>query len=409
MTSEPVGVIWRVFCFLQIVMIGWAIVLLPIVVEDWHCRHHNLSAAPEKDCRRCGQRWDWIAASLFAAIVVMDHCMTDTRKTGWRHLGGGMAVSLLLHALAVAVFLLSFDSPVDLAEEEEAVEVTLVAPPEQPEPEPTPEDPQAEASAAETPEPPPVPEPEVEPQPEPEPAAQPPVPEPDVPDAAQVPIPVLRPVVRFGERDSGPELSRGTEVEAEAAEEAPAAEDDETAEATPTVAQPEIALPEAPTAETTTAESTETTSETSGEAEASADEQPLDRPSEAALTEAKLEPREVTELFSSAISGDQAAMTAMAGLTRQERGDQLCGTELSQQLRNGTPAYVPYFLPILRLGEGNVVDVPLAAFREINGAWINIGVRCEVDDDATQVVRFSLSVGKAVPRSEWAGRGFPDT
>ncbi|NBB50653.1 DUF930 domain-containing protein [Rhizobium sp. CRIBSB] len=340
--------------------------------------------------------------------------MADTRKTGWRRLGGGMAVSLLLHALAVAVFLLSFDSPVNLAEEEEAVEVTLVAPPEQPEPEPTAEEPEAEAAEPETPEPPPAPQSQVEPQPEPEPAAQPPVPgpdvpEPEVPDAAQVPIPVLRPVVRFGERDGGPELSRGTEVEAEAAEEAPAAEEEATAEATPTVAQPEITLPEAPPAETTAAESAETTSEPSGEAEASADEQPSDRPSEAALTEAKLEPREVTELFSSAISGDQAAMTAMAGLTRQERGDQLCGTELSQQLRNGTPAYVPYFLPILRLGEGNVVDVPLAAFREINGAWINIGVRCEVDDDATQVVRFSLSVGKAVPRSEWAGRGFPDT
>ena len=106
---------------------------------------------------------------------------------------------------------------------------------------------------------------------------------------------------------------------------------------------------------------------------------------------------------------DPLAMTAMGMMSRQERGDQLCGTELSQQLRNGSPAYVPYLLPILRLKEGNVVDVPLAAFRDINGAWINIAVRCEVDDDATQVVRFSLSIGKTVPRTEWAERGFPDT
>lgn len=332
-------------------------------------------------------------ASLFAAIVAMDHPMTETRKTGWRRLGGGMAISLLLHALAVAVFLLSFDSPVELGVEDQAVEVTLVAPPEPPTPEPAPETPEPEPQ-------PPVPQPEV---PEPE------VPGPEVPDVAQVPIPVLRPVVRFGEQDTGPELSQGTEAEEQAAEEAETPEQAEDSEAKPTVAQPEISLPEAPPAEMAGAEAADETTEGNGEAEAAAETQPSDAPLAATLREAELEPREVTELFSSAISGDQAAMTAMAGLTRQERGDQLCGTELSQQLRRGTPAYVPYLLPILRLKEGNVIDVPLAAFREINGAWINIAVRCEVDDDATQVVRFSLSVGKTVPRSEWAERGFPDT
>jgi hypothetical protein len=336
----------------------------------------------------------------------MDHAMTETRKTGWRRFGGGVTISLLLHALAVAVFLLSFDSPVELAKEEPAIEVTLVAPPEEPEPEPPVAEPEQTEEAA-------VPEPEAPPPaPQPEPEAQPPapeVPEPEVPDAAQVPIPVLRPVVRFGEQDQGPELSRGTEVEPEAAEETAAPEEAETDEAAPTVAQPEITLPEAPPVETEVAEAADVTSETSGEAEASADEQPSDLPSAARLKEAQLEPREVTELFSSAISGDQAAMTAMAGLTRQERGDQLCGTELSQQLRNGSPGYVPYLLPILRLKEGNLVDIPLAAFRDINGAWINIAVRCTVNDDATEVVDFSLSIGKTVPRAEWAERGFPDS
>jgi hypothetical protein len=356
----------------------------------------------------------------------MDQTMTDTRKTGWRRLGGGFAVSLLLHGLAVAVFLMSFDNPVDLGEQEQAIEVTLVAPPEEPEPEPTPEaaeEPQEEPAEPEAPEPPPepeaeaqpVPEPQPEaeppaPEPQPEPVQQPPVPEPELPDAASAPIPVLRPVVRFGERDSGPELSRGTEAEPDAAEEAQAEEQaDETADAAPTVAQPEITLPEAPPMEGALAEAAEETLEGSGEAETSAEDQPTDSPDGTAVAEAALEPREVTELFSSAISGDQAAMTAMAGLSRQERGDQLCGTELSQQLRHGSPSYVPYLLPILRLKEGNVVDVPLAAFRDIDGAWINIAVRCEVDDDATEVVRFSLSIGKTVPRAEWAERGFPDS
>lgn len=339
--------------------------------------------------------------------------MTEMRKTGWRRLGGGMVLSLLLHALAVAVFLLSFDSPVDIAEQEQAVEVTLVAPPPEPEPEPAPEP--EETAEAETPEP-PAPEPEQlppAPEPVPAPAEQPPIPEeaPELPDSASAPIPVLRPVVRFGETDSGPELSRGSEAERQAAE-APQADlpSTEVADAAPTLSQPEITLPEAPPLESVLPETAEETQLGAGEAETSAETEPLDpQVEEADIADAKLEPREVTELFSTAISGDEAAMTAMAGLTRQERGDQLCGTELSQQLRNGTPAYVPYFLPILRLKDGNVIDVPLAAFREVNGAWINIAVRCEVDKDATEVVKFQLSVGKAVPRAEWAERGFPDT
>lgn len=348
--------------------------------------------------------------------------MTDHRKTSRRRLGGGLTLSLLLHGLAVAVFLVSFDSPLELAEQEQAIEVTLVAPPAEPEPEGEAEpasEPEPEATepppeeTAEAEPPPPEPEPpapEPQPEPEPEPIEQPPVPEPELPDSASAPIPILRPVVRFGERDSGPELSRGTEAEVEATEEAQVEEQaDEVADAEARLAQPEIALPEAPPLEGALPEAAAETNTGDGEAEAAAQKEATDPAVITAVSEAELKPREVTELFSSAISGDRAAMTAMAGLTRQERGDQLCGTELSQQLRRGTPAYVPYLLPILRLKDGNVIDVPLAAFREINGAWINIAVRCEVDDEATQVVRFSLSVGKTVPRSEWAERGFPDS
>ena len=359
-------------------------------------------------------------ASLFAVIVAMDQAMTDHRKTSRRRLGGGLTLSLLLHGLAVAVFLVSFDSPLELAEQEQAIEVTLVAPPPEPEPEaqaesaPEPQPEATEPPPEQTPEaepPPPEPEPPApEPQPEPELTEQPPVPEPELPDSASAPIPILRPVVRFGERDSGPELSRGTEADVEATEETQAEEQaDEVADAEARLAQPEIALPEAPPLEGALPEAAAETTTGDGEAEAATQEEATDPAVITAVSEAELKPREVTELFSSAISGDRAAMTAMAGLTRQERGDQLCGTELSQQLRRGTPAYVPYLLPILRLKDGNVIDVPLAAFREINGAWINIAVRCEVDDEATQVVRFSLSVGKTVPRSEWAARGFPDS
>ncbi|MBC2774226.1 DUF930 domain-containing protein [Rhizobium sp. AQ_MP] len=345
--------------------------------------------------------------------------MTDTRKTGWRRFGGGLALSLLLHGLAVALFLLSFDSPGELSPEDQAVEVTLVAPPPKPEPEPEaepqpPEPPEPPAKPAEAePPPPPTSEQPAEPPPVPEPEAPAPAEqatEPELPDAASAPIPVLRPVVRFGERDSGPEIARGTEAERPAEEKPrPAQEAEQVAEAAPTLAQPDIDLPEAPPNQGALPEAAKETQAGKAEAEAPAVDGPTDPAVVTAIAEARLEPREVRELFSAAISGDQAAMTAMAGLTRQERGDQLCGTELSQQLRNGTPGYIPYLLPILRLKEGNVVDVPLAAFRDVNGSWINIAVRCEVNDDATVVVSFSLSVGKAVPKSEWAERGFPDS
>jgi hypothetical protein len=368
---------------------------------------------PEKVDETVFQKGKLAFSSLFAAILAMDQAMTDTRKTGRRRFGGGLALSLMLHGLAVAVFLLSFDNPTELSDEELAVEVTLVAPPPEPEPEPEtePAEPPAEdvAEAAQRPA---EPEPQTPPEPEPHPVPieQLPEPEPELPDAVSTPIPVLRPVVRFGEQDSGPELSRGTGAESDATEEAEVQDQaEETADAAPTLAQPEITLPQAPPLEGAPPEVAAETREGAGEAEASAETSPTDPAEVAAIARAQLEPREVTELFSSAISGDQAVMTAMAGLTRQERGDQLCGTELSQQLRNGTPAYVPYFLPILRIDDGNVIDVPLAAFRDVNGAWINIAVRCEVDDDATEVVRFSLSIGRAVPRSEWAERGFPDS
>jgi Domain of Unknown Function (DUF930) len=36
-------------------------------------------------------------------------------------------------------------------------------------------------------------------------------------------------------------------------------------------------------------------------------------------------------------------------------------------------------------------------------------VRCEVDDKATEVLTFSLSVGKPVPKAQWRARGFPES
>jgi hypothetical protein len=354
----------------------------------------------------------------------MDLSMVDESVKRWWRPVSGLTISLLLHAVVAGALLLSLIFQPEPQAEEQVVEVSLVAPPE-----PAAEEPPADEAKPEEPaaEPPPAPEPEKAeaeppPPPEPPPAAPEAEEQPELPDAAQAPIPVLRPVVKFAEKDAGPEISKGTEAEAgltpETAAELEAAEQ-EVAAATP---QPEIDLPEATLAEeapmpdaadeAVSGEGAEAappaasqpTAEEKKAAEAKAAAEEKEKP----IKEAALVPREVKKLFSKAISGDDAAATAMAGLSRQKRGDILCGTELSQQLRNGRPSFVPYALPILPLKEGNVIDVPLTAFREIGGAWINIGVRCEVDDDATQVVKFSLSIGKPVPKAEWRARRFPE-
>lgn len=324
--------------------------------------------------------------------------MADTRKTGWRRLGGGMAVSLLLHALAVAVFLLSFDSPVNLAEEEEAVEVTLVAPPPEPEP---------QEEAVEAPEPaPPSPQPEPQSVPAPEPPAPPKQDaEAEQPLPPEAPVPTARPLLRLADRDQSPKPNEGKEEAEQAGASAVPEPETPSETAKDSLELPDVALPEAPAAEQTTAlndqDKASAGPDDAGDSKASIiAEMAVD-----ATDEDALEPRDVKRLLSHSYSEDEVAAVSMAGLTREERVMDLCGAELSLQLRSGSPAYDVEYLPSFKAGEGNVVDYPRTAFRQRDGVWFDLAVVCEVDSKATRVVRFAYSVGKLVPKSEWAARG----
>ncbi len=84
-------------------------------------------------------------------------------------------------------------------------------------------------------------------------------------------------------------------------------------------------------------------------------------------------------------------------------GDPIAGSKL----RRGQPAYRPELLPSFRLKEGNVLTVNKAAFRAA-GQWFDLRFRCEIDADATRVLSFAYEVGKAIPKSEWKGYGFPE-
>lgn len=482
--------------------------------------------------------------------------MEQERVTGVARFGGAIGLSVLLH---VAIVGSMFLSPSELLppSREPVVEVTLVEPPEPetaPEPEPEPEAPEQKLDLAELlakpeldlkpeaeqpvtpppapevaapepqPAPPSPPEPEQEPEPAPEPEKAPekapePEPEPEPapaspPAAAQdqppQPLPVLIPVVEFGEEDSGPEaaadgsaaekaeVTADTSVSAEA--EAPAgggSGDGGTDDNAPTgqapadvatepasAAVPEVAEPAQP-AEQAAALAEETPAEVPAATPQAADiaalvatagdtpevappapgEPELAAPAEtdanaelpaSVLTgplEAKAPPRPKPQqlakanpevppgairpgrgkgtgtgtgdgtgsgsgtaslanlkpsrrLFSNTLSGDSRAKTAMRGMPREMRADVLCMTELRAQLTDASPAYRPEVLPTFRLKTGNVLATDRAGFRA-GGYWYNVAFRCELDEDITKVKSFAFEVRGAVPRGEWAARGFP--
>ncbi|AXS42069.1 DUF930 domain-containing protein [Breoghania sp. L-A4] len=134
---------------------------------------------------------------------------------------------------------------------------------------------------------------------------------------------------------------------------------------------------------------------------------PAAGPSEAASAAAPSGPMtEAKELFSTAMLDGERARTAMAGMPPSERVDVLCMTELRAQLNAADPPRPPELLPSFRVQPGTVLEPRNAAFRS-RGLWYELAFRCETDAGATRVVKFSHRIGAAIPRTEWRQRGFP--
>lgn len=123
--------------------------------------------------------------------------MKDETRDRSRDLSWALPASLILHGLIVAVLVYGQPMLPHLQQEEPAVNVTLVPPPEQPKPKPAPPPAPNESKAEKPPEP---KEPKAEKPPEPK-AEQPPPSE--VPPPMPAPIEVLKPVFRFGDKDAG--------------------------------------------------------------------------------------------------------------------------------------------------------------------------------------------------------------
>lgn len=339
-------------------------------------------------------------------------CMNDETprpRSSSSTLRWGIPASVALHLVFAAV--LFFDLPFEMPapQKEESVSVEIVPPPEEkkPEPPPPPKDEKKE-------EPPPPKREEQQPEPPPT-AAE------GQPAGGRVPIPMLRPVFAFGEKDSGPREARdGNSAEEPAAkppekkpevEPKPPAETAEKKEAAAGAKpQPKIDLPKADMAdETAKPGAGDLAAETIAALEEAAPASPpKTEPKPEAPTEADVpnDLPEVKTLFSTAITDNPVAMTAMGDMPREERAAELCVTELREQLRRASPPYRPELLPSFGLKTGTVLDVRNAAFRA-SARWYELRFRCELDADAMTVRSFAFAVGKEIPRSQWKSRGFP--
>jgi len=321
-----------------------------------------------------------------------------------RAFGWALPASVTVHALAAA--LLIFGLPVSLfeAEQEKAVDVEIVPPPEPPK--------KQETAKAEppppAPKPPPPPEAKAEKPPEPKPE---PKPESGKEAAQRAAENVLQPVHRFGEKDGGPKMATdgdsAEEASPEAEAEKPEPEKPDVAKAEPAeVEKPEVAKPEPEQKEA--AQPKELTAARSPDQAPLAKEveTPAAKPAPTAQQKKAAKAEQTKKLASRMDTGDAIATTAMGGVPRGVRAGRLCVTELRERMRNASPPYFPDLLPSYPLDDGNVLDIPRAAFR-LGGAWYDLSFRCEVDSNATQVLAFNFRVGGPIPPGEWQRRGLP--
>ncbi|MDR6757788.1 hypothetical protein J2Y48_003085 [Mycoplana sp. BE70] len=329
-----------------------------------------------------------------------------------QRLGRGAIASIALHLLIAAILFVRFPLPDMTPPAEESVSVELVPPPEEKAAEePPPEEkPIEEEKSAAPPEPPPPPEPQ-EAQ-----AAELP--------ADGVPIPVLRPVLEFGEKDAGPSPAEMTDlmrrkgvqpdapsvnkpVEKPVEEPKPVpAEQEPEPEISAAAPAQDLNLPESDAADGFPAAPEEAEPDLGVKATMPEDASKADTADTAGQPEAPEQMTEATRLFSPSVTDDPMAQTAMGDLPRDLRVEQLCSTELYAQLRHASPPYQPQLLPSYRLSKGTVLEVRRAAFYA-KSRWFDLRFRCEVDADATRVISFAFAVGDEIPKREWKKRGFP--
>ena len=366
-----------------------------------------------------------------------------------------LAASLFLHALIATFLFFGLPRPEqEPDQQEQPVNVAIVAPPEQPKPRPAPKPPQ------------PTPEKKVEKPPE-----QKPPPEPKkLPDDQ-----VLKRVFQYGQKDTGPEKSLdGSSAQANTPQAAkdtaakppaeakpapnPPPSPEQQADSSKADQKPETAQPEAkpaPSEEKPATEDTDKQQPDKQEAAPQTEEKqavlapkPLAaetggkptppssagkarpkpaKPMKFKSARALKAPRSgigmsnpannevagspiysglpgVRKLYSQGATGNMEATSSMENVPRDQRVANLCANVLNQELQSAD--YSPRWLPTIPLKIGNVLNPTQAAFSTAT-QWFDVSFRCEVDADATRVLSFNFRVGSLVPPGEWASRNFP--
>jgi hypothetical protein len=352
----------------------------------------------------------------------------------------GTPASILIHAAIAAALLINIPARQATPDQEQAVNVELVPPPQEKPEEKKPEEAKKEDKKPETPKPPekpPEPPKQEAKKEEPPPPPPPPPPAPKQEEAKEQPkpearpprqeLPVLHPVFEYGQKDTGPKVAD----KGNAAVDEPKPDDSPDPASKPPAPKPdELKPPETPaTANSLPKEIdlpkvrvTESGAAKDAPAAAGVDEAKTNLVPETTLETARADPTDTAEvkpdakppqdklkraktILSKQQMSSPRAQTAIGDLSREDRFGVLCASELDAQLRQGTPAHVPDILPRLKGMAGNVLSLT-RSFRD-NTGWYDITFRCEVDDDATKVESFAYGVGNPVPKSEWKIRGFP--
>ncbi|MGX9146970.1 DUF930 domain-containing protein [Mesorhizobium sp. 128a] len=341
--------------------------------------------------------------------------MKDETFERRRTLLWALPASLILHVLIAALLIYRLPMPPEQPQEE-PVNVALVPPPELPK------------------------KPEVKKPPEPK-VEKPPERKVEKPESQELPpIPVLKPVFQFGDKDTGPRKSlEGGSAQDNAP--SPGKADDTKPAAVPKDAESKPAsapdaggstepakIDEKPGADKQEAEASDADKQASAATMPLAvpgDDGEIDLPTSAQAPKPRPDstpkptPAKVSKsgsgsasrpsstnvaaaraysglpgvrrLYSQGASGDAFATTAIDGLPRDERAGQLCFSVLGQELEGGS--YDPYAWPLYVLKEGNVIAQPHAHFLTRTKTWYDLSFRCEIDANATRVVSFAFRVG----------------
>jgi hypothetical protein len=113
------------------------------------------------------------------------------------------------------------------------------------------------------------------------------------------------------------------------------------------------------------------------------------------------------QIYSKDTLSDPRVKQAIGKLHQRDRIIQICGIEALEQIRHSRPGTFPDMLaPNAGIVAKTHFTIRDGAFRS-RAKWYAVSFDCEVDEEAMNITKFSYSIGKAIPNSEWHSRQLP--